>query len=189
MSLEKIVSIPGMSGLYKVIAQMRNGGYVVESLADQKRLPIDAMHRVSKLEDISVYTVEGDIPLREVFLKMKEHDAEASKVSPKSDGAELRTTFKKIVPNFDEERVHISDIRKMLNWYGLLKDIVDFKEEEVKEETPIATSETETPSATAEQKESEKPKAKTPKAKKTEASNDDEPKPAARKKAAKKSAS
>ncbi len=181
MSLEKIVSIPGMSGLYKVIAQMRNGGYVVESLTDKKRLPIDAMHRVSKLQDISVYTVEGDMPLREVFLKMKEHDAEASKVTPKSEGAELRTTFKKIVPNFDEERVHISDIRKMISWYGLLKDIVDFKEEvkeeEVKEETGAAV-------ATV-----AKPKAKIAKAKKADTENSSEEKPAARKKAAKKSAS
>ncbi len=183
MSLEKIVSIPGMSGLYKVIAQMRNGGYVVESLTDKKRLPIDAMHRVSKLDDISVYTVEGDIPLREVFLKMKEHDADASKVTPKSEGAELRTTFKKIVPNFDEERVHISDIRKMISWYGLLKDIVDFKEE-VKEEVNEEEVKKEKEAAAV-----AKPKAKTAKAKKTVDSNDDEPKPAARKKAAKKSAS
>ena len=186
MSLEKIVSIPGKSGLFKMVAQMRNGGYVIESLADQKRFPVDAMHRVVMLKDITVYTVEGDMPLKEVFLKMKDHDADASKISSKSDGAELKTTFKKIVPNFDEERVHTSDIRKMISWYTLLKDIVDFNEEEVKEEVTADAVES-TPVES--EKEVAKPKAKTPKAKKVDTEKTAVEKPAAKKKAAKKTAS
>ncbi len=185
MSLEKIVSIPGKSGLFKMIAQMRNGGYVIESLSDKKRFPVDAMHRVVMLKDISVYTVEGEMPLNEVFLKMKDHDGDASKISSKSDGAQLKTTFKKMVPNFDEERVHTSDIRKMISWYSLLKDIVDFKVEEVTEEVTAAAE-----SAPAEtEKEAAKPKTKAPKAKKADAENTGEEKPAPKKKAAKKTAS
>ena len=185
MSLEKIVAVPGKGGLFKVIAQLRNGGFVIESLTDQKRLPVDARQGVTKLEDISVYTIDGEIPLKKVFLKMKELDAEVSKLTSKSEGADLRTTFKKLVPTFDEDRVHTSDMRKMVNWYAVLKDIVDFKEEEVKEETPAETAEVD---AVAEEKQT-KPKAKTPKAKKTDNVDSSEEKPVAKKRAAKKTAS
>ena len=183
MTLEKIVSIPGMAGLYKVIAQMRNGGYVVESLTDQKRIPIDPMHKVVMLKDISIYTVEGETPLKDVFLKMKDNDAEASKLTSKSDPGELKAGLKKMVPDFDEERVHTSDIRKMVTWYALLKDIVDFNEADeektesdpVKEDAILVEPETKTP--------------KTTKAKKAVDTSDAKEKPVAKKRAAKKTAS
>ncbi len=183
MSLEKIVSVPGMSGLYKMIAQLRNGGFVVESLADKKRLPIDAAHRVVKLEDISVYTIEGEMPLREVFLKMKDHDADVSKLSSKSEGADLRTALKKVVPNFDEERVHTSDIKKMIAWYALLKNIIDFTAPvEIKKEDAPAKEEGTPVEATT------KPaKAKGAKPKKAVEAKEGEEKPVAKKRAAKKS--
>lgn len=105
---------------------MRNGGFVVESLEDGRRIPVSATERIIMLNDISVYTVEDDVPLREVFLKMKEKEKVASAVDSKADPYQLKDTLKKILPEFDEERVHASDIRKMFVWFNILKDKVDF---------------------------------------------------------------
>lgn len=164
MSFDKIISIPGMSGLYQMLAQMRNGGFVVESLSDQRRVPVSAMQRIIMLKDISVYTQDKDIPLREVFLKMKAEDAVASAVSNKAEPEELKATLKKVLPEFDEERVHASDIRKMFMWYNLLKDQVDFTEETPAEETEsaepaAATVTAETDAAEAPKKTARKKKA------------------------------
>lgn len=130
MSFEKIISIPGLSGLFKMVAQMRNGGFVVEALADGRRMPVSSTQRIIMLKDIAVYTQEDDMPLYHVFKKMKEQDATASSVSSKTEPAELKATLKNILPEFDEERVHASDIRKMFIWYKLVKDIVGTPEAE-----------------------------------------------------------
>lgn len=130
MSFEKIISIPGLSGLFKMVAQMRNGGFVVEALADGRRMPVSSTQRIIMLKDIAVYTQEDDMPLYHVFKKMKEQDALAAAVSSKTEPAELKVTLKSILPEFDEERVHASDIRKMFIWYKLVKDIVGTPEAE-----------------------------------------------------------
>lgn len=147
MSLEKIISIPGMSGLFKMVAQLRNGGYVVESFADQKRIPISTRQRISMLKDISVFTTDGEMPLNDVFLKMKEHNDLCAAVGPQADAASLRSTLKKILPEFDDERVHDSDIKKMFNWYTLLKDQITKEEDDV-----AVTAATETSGSTTEMK-------------------------------------
>ncbi len=130
MSFEKIISIPGMSGLFKMIAQMRNGGFVVESLIDGRRQPVSSMQRITMLKDIAVFTMEDDMPLYEVFKKMKEQDDIASNVPAKADPADLKSALKKILPDFDDERVHASDIRKMFLWYKLVKNEVGSEESE-----------------------------------------------------------
>lgn len=109
---------------------MRNGGFVVEGLADGRRMPVSSMQRIIMLKDIAVYTMEDDMPLYYVFKKMKEQDALASAVTSKAEPADLKATLKKILPEFDEERVHASDIRKMFIWYKLVKDIVGSPEAE-----------------------------------------------------------
>lgn len=130
MSFDKIISIPGLSGLFKMVAQMRNGGFVVESMADNKRIPVSSTQRIIMLKDIAVYTIEEEMPLYLVFKKMKDQDSVASAVSSKAEPADLRTAMKKILPTFDEERVHASDIRKMFMWYNIVKDIVGTPEAE-----------------------------------------------------------
>jgi hypothetical protein len=130
MSFEKIISIPGMPGLYKMVAQMRNGGFVVEGLNDSKRIPVSATQRITLLKDISVYTIEGDVLLVEVFKNMQANDASASKLNAKSDPSELKAGLKLVLPDFDQERVHVSDIKKMFVWYNLLKATTEFKIEE-----------------------------------------------------------
>ena len=128
MSFEKIISIPGMSGLFKMVAQMRNGGFVVESLLDGRRQPVSSVQRITMLKDFAVFTTDEDIPLYDVFKKMKEQDAIASKVPAKADPSELKASLKKILPDFDDERVHASDIRKMFLWYNLVKEVVGTEE-------------------------------------------------------------
>lgn len=128
MDLKGIISVSGMSGLYKVIAQTKNG-FIIESLADKKRSPIHSSNRVSALEDISVFKVDGDIPLTEVFKQIKEKKGDAFSYDPKADNKVLKDYFKALVPDFDEERVYISDIKKILSWFLLLKDQISAKEE------------------------------------------------------------
>lgn len=130
MGFEKIISIPGMGGLFKMVAQMRNGGFVVEGLTDNKRIPVSAMQRIVMLKDVAVYTKEEDVPLYDVFKKMKENDSLSSSISSKADGAELRASLKKVFPEFDEDRVHVSDIRKMFSWYVMLKEMIGTPETE-----------------------------------------------------------
>lgn len=165
MSLEKIISIPGMNGLYKMVAQMRNGGYIVESLTDQKKVPVSSMQRIIMLQDISVYTLEADMPLDQVLWKMKGKDELCASINSQSDPAMLRSTLKQIIPEFDEERVHNSDIKKMFSWYTMLKDqLVEPVKEVVKDSDVVNDSKkeiiTEEPTITEE-------KVKKPKAKKT----------------------
>lgn len=130
MNLTGIIYIAGMSGLFKVIAQTKNG-FVVESLIDQKRMPISSSQRVSSLEDISIFTKGENMPLADVLTKIKENSA--TLIDTKSDSKTLRSYFKTIVPDYDEEKVYDSDIKKLLTWYSLLKDSPEYWEK--KEET------------------------------------------------------
>jgi hypothetical protein len=138
MDLKDVISISGMSGLYKVVAQSKNG-FIVESLADNKRMPINSSQPISSLVDISVFTKDEDMPLKNVFKKIQETDGEKLSVDPKGDQKALKDYFKKIVPTIDEERVYPSDMKKILTWYGLLSGKIDFtaKEEEAEEESKI----------------------------------------------------
>src|SRR4051812_34660507 len=105
MSLKGIMSIAGMSGLYKLVAQTK-AGFVVESLTDKKRYPVNASQKISMLDDISVFTRGGDMPLKDVLLKMKEHDETVNKADPKGSPEELKKTMKAVLPEYDEERVY-----------------------------------------------------------------------------------
>ena len=129
MSLKEIISVPGMNGLYKILANNKNG-FIVESLQDGKRTMININQRIMSLSDISVYTKEGEIPLRDVFKKAQEVSGNKLEVDPKGDPKKLKDYFKKIVPDFDEEKVYPSDIKKMITWYDVLKDKIDFIKED-----------------------------------------------------------
>ena len=137
MDLKDVISISGMSGLYKVVAQSKKG-FIVESLADQKRMPINSTQPISSLVDISVFTKDEDMPLKNVFRKIQETDGDKLSIDPKGDGKILKDYFKKIVPNMDEERVYPSDMKKILTWYSLLSGKIDFTaKEEPEEESKI----------------------------------------------------
>ena len=130
MDLSKILAISGKPGLYKHIAQSKTG-IVVESISDGKRTSAFASEQISTLSDISIFTNDEDVKL-EVVLKsifLKEEGKNA--ISSKSSSNDLKTYFKEVLPDYDNERVYVSDIKKVLKWYNLLAEnnILEFKEE------------------------------------------------------------
>lgn len=128
MSLKKIIAISGMPGLFRAVAQSKNG-YIVESLSDKKRFPTGNHMQVSTLEDISIFTTGDDKKLTDIFKTMKQMPQTDTTVDANADGATLKSAFKKIVPDYDEERVYASDIRKVFKWYQFVKDMLDETEE------------------------------------------------------------
>ncbi len=134
MNLEKIVAISGKPGLYKIISQSKNG-VIVESLIDKKRLPIGSLHNVSALNDIAIYTYEEDIPLREVLFSIFQKENGEKAIDHKSGKQELLDYFNEVLPDYDEERVYASNIKKVILWYNvLLSSGFDFSSLEEKEE-------------------------------------------------------
>ena len=130
--LRKILTITGRPGLYKVIAQSNNKMIIVESLIDKKRTPSFANEKAVALADIAMFTNDDEKPLREVLeaVKQKENGQKAS-VDPKASGAELFAWFEGILPDFDRDRVHPGDVKKLVQWYNLLIEngITDFSEQ------------------------------------------------------------
>jgi len=119
IKLKDILSISGKGGLFKFIAQARNG-VVVESMDDKKRHVAPATARVSSLEDIAIFTQEEEVPLSDIFMKIHEKTEGKETLSHKASGNELKTYFEELVPDYDEERVYISDIKKVFQWYNQL---------------------------------------------------------------------
>lgn len=117
MNLEKIVAISGKPGLYEIISQTK-GGIIVESLVDKKRLPINAMHNVSVLNDIAIYTHDDEIPLRNIFKTIANKGSEV--ISHKESNDKLISFFNEILPNYDKDRVYPSNIKKIVQWYNIL---------------------------------------------------------------------
>lgn len=120
MDLSGIISIAGMSGLFKVIAQTKNG-LIVESLIDKKRVQAFATHKISALEDVSIYSTGDDVPLKDVFQKIYDKEKGGACIDHKQPDAELKKYFKAAFAEYDEERVYVSDIKKVLNWYNSLQ--------------------------------------------------------------------
>ena len=120
MNLEKILAISGKPGLYVLKVQTRTG-FVAESLADGKKITVNLKSNVSLLSEISIYTYEGEKPLAEIMQKIADKESKGPALSNKEDNAKLTAYFKEILPDYDEERVYPSDIKKVLNWYNMLQ--------------------------------------------------------------------
>ncbi len=138
MNLAEIMSISGKPGLYKMISHTKTG-MLVESMQDQKRFPVFAHEKISSLEEISIFTETDDIPLKEVFKKINDLLEGEKALSHKSPASELKDFFDDAVPDYDKERVYVSDIKKVIQWYNVLHEmeLLDFTEEdddEVKED-------------------------------------------------------
>lgn len=141
MDLKGIISISGRPGLSKIISQSR-GGLIVEALDDNKRFAVHGAERVSALEDISIYTHEEDLLLTDVFeLILKASDGKTI-LSHKSNAEELKTYLKEVLPNYDEERVYNSDIKKIVQWYNILIEKKILSLEKPKKEKTKSKSET-----------------------------------------------
>lgn len=130
MGLDKILSISGKPGLFKIITQTR-GGFVAESLIDKKKITVNMQSNVSVLSEIAIYTLNEELPLRDVFKKIKEKEnGQPTSISHKDSKDVLEEYFFEVLPDYDEDRVYPSDIKKVLQWYNLLQaqDLLDFIE-------------------------------------------------------------
>lgn len=132
MGLERVLAISGKPGLYKLVTQTR-GGFVVESLIDNKRLSIGLQNNVSVLSEIAIYTLNEEVPLYKVLDKIRvKEDSNPSSVGHKESKDKLEAYFFDILPDYDEDRVYASDIKKVIQWYNLLQkhDMLNLLDEE-----------------------------------------------------------
>lgn len=132
LTLEKILSISQKPGLYKMLTQTRSG-IVAESLTDGKKIAVNIRNNISILSEIAVFTLTEDLPLREVFLKIREKEnSNPTAVSHKASKDELEEYFFSVLPDYDEDRVYPSDIKKILQWYNILqtKNLLTILDEE-----------------------------------------------------------
>ena len=119
MQLEKIISISGKPGLYKLVSQLKNG-FIIEDVVTKKKVSIGNSSQVSLLDNISMYTFEKEVPLFEVFENVAKNSDYKETISHKSTDEELRAFMEKSLPNYDTERVYVSDIKKLAQWYNIL---------------------------------------------------------------------
>ncbi len=131
MDLSKILTIAGKSGLFRIIAETRNG-FVAESLSDGRKIPVFTTDRSSVLEDINIYTSEGEIPLKDVVWKIYEHEEGQPVSVSKKEQSEAMAKFEDVLPDYDKERVYFSDVKKVFNWYNILleKELITKPEKE-----------------------------------------------------------
>lgn len=132
--LKGILSVSGHSGLFKLVAEAKNN-IIVESLDTNKRMPVYSTAKVSSLEDIAIFTENEDMPLKDVFKAINNLENGGAAISVKSTDKELKAYFQKVLPEYDKDRVYISDIKKVLLWYNALheKNLLDFSEPDAKE--------------------------------------------------------
>lgn len=127
MDLKEILSVSGKPGLFKTIAQTKTG-VIIESLTDGKRLQAFASDKISSLGEISIFTTSEDLPLREVFRLIQEKNGDQPAPDVKTDDRALKAFFETILPEYDRERVYVSHMRKLVQWYNLLiaNGVTDF---------------------------------------------------------------
>ena len=133
--LARILSVSGQHGLYLYLAQARNGA-IAESLSDKKRTCFDIKTRLTTLADIAIYTSEGELKLKEVFLKLKDVLGDADAPSPKASSEELKALFAKAVPDYDADRFYVSHMKKVVEWYNELKNYASLDVAEENETLP-----------------------------------------------------
>ena len=187
MEYRQIVAVTGLGGLYQLMST-KNDGAIVRSLTDKNIKFVSArIHHITPLESIEIYTTGDNVRLHEVLEKIKEDDTQVAILNGKKDDKATKAYFKTILPDFDEERVYTSDIRKVLKWYEILKanDLLNFDYLKYQAEEGEAAETLETAEAVVETAEEEKPKKKAA-AKKVATTEDGEEKP--KKAAAKKKA-
>ena len=131
--LKGILAISGQSGLFKMLSQVKNG-LIVEHLETKKRMPVYSTHKISSLEDIAIYTEDKEVILKDVFKEIYQKTDGKEILSPKSSNDELKGFFSEVLPNYDEDRVYVSDIKKVVNWYSILRKNDIINEKAIKEE-------------------------------------------------------
>ena len=134
MEYSKIIAITGKPGLYNAISQTKTG-FIVESLLDNKRFPVTSTNNVSLIENIAIYTYEEEVPLLTIFKTIFEKENGQQAISHKESGNKLTSYFSEVLPEYDEERVYTSNIKKVIQWYNILVNAgLDFSKVESAEE-------------------------------------------------------
>ena len=141
MDLKDILAISGYGGLFKFISQGRNG-IIVESFDSKKRTFVSAATKVSSLSEIAIFTDTEEVSLSDVFKNIFQKDNGGKTIDPKSSNDELKSYMAEILPNYDKERVYVSDIKKLVIWYNILHEnnllVFEEKEKESTEKEPAA---------------------------------------------------
>jgi hypothetical protein len=161
MDLKEIMSVSGQSGLFRFVSQGRNG-IIVESFADKKRSFISASQKVSSLGDIAVFTEGDEVPLKEVLKKIHEAQPGTPVLDPKSSPEKLKAFMEMILPEYDRDRVYVSDIKKLVTWYNTLLELklLNFDEETTPEAVASKDASVEDKPAAKESKKPAAPKTK-----------------------------
>ena len=135
VDLKKILSISGYPGLFQFISQAKSG-IIVEAVSDKKRMSVSTTTKVSSLSDIAIYTDTEELALQEVLQKIKDKENGGAAISHKSSPDELKKYFAEVLSDYDRDRVYISHIKKVVEWYNLLQqhNLLDFLEPEENEE-------------------------------------------------------
>jgi hypothetical protein len=127
--LKDILAISGQPGLFKMVSK-GNNNVIVESLLTGKRFPAYSSNKITSLEDIAIFTLTGEIPLKDVLKKISENEESIKTIDSKSTPVDLKKFFKQLLPDYDDMRVYVSDIKKIVIWYILLKEkeLLNFEE-------------------------------------------------------------
>lgn len=120
IDLTGIIAISGQPGLFKVVAQSKNG-IIVEGLTDKKRTSISSTAKVSSLEDISMFTTGEDKPVAEIMKAIFDKEKGGVSIDAKADDKAIASYFESVLPDYDKERVYTSNMRKLFNWYNNLQ--------------------------------------------------------------------
>jgi hypothetical protein len=161
MDLSGIISINGMSGLYKIVANSKNG-VIVESLTEKKRFPVFGTSKISALEDISMFTDSGDKRISEIMKSIFDKEQGGKAVDQKADDKAVESYFSSILPDYDKERVYVSNMRKLFSWYNLLQETGNLKQKQEagkeEKEVKVAKATTDEKKKVAAKKDTTKPK-------------------------------
>jgi len=133
IDLTGIISISGQPGLFKIVAQSKNG-IIVEGLTDKKRLNVYASTKVSTLSDISMFTTGDDKPLEEIMTNVFEKEKGGAAIDNKADDKAIEAYFALVLPEYDKDRVYVSNMRKLINWYNALQTSGNLKQKEENKE-------------------------------------------------------
>ena len=133
--LKKIISVSGEHGLFEYVAQTRNG-IIAQSLASGQRKAFGPSSKVSSLADISIYTEEGDVSIKQVLQAMADKLTKAPAMESKSSPDKIKAFFREVLPTYDESRFYVSHMKKVLDWYNCLAQFgsLEFEEDEKEEE-------------------------------------------------------
>ena len=140
MKLEGIINVSGKPGLFKIISRSNNT-IIIESLTDQKRTAIYSHNQANLLDEIGIYTYNDTVPISDIFTEIAKKTSCGPSINHKSSKDELMNYFRDILPEYDEDRVYISDIKKVIQWYNIMQSVnlIKISKKETKKKTKKET--------------------------------------------------